>query len=309
MQRPAASNASTAKEPPTEGGEPVTAVIPTYRRGPVLINAIASLVSLAAPPREILVVDQTERHDPQTEMALADYAARGTVRWLRLTPPSIPGAMNRGLKEATQPLVLFLDDDIEPGPALVEAHTRAHADAKHEIVAGRVIQPWHADARVTMGGFASTTGGPREEFMGGNFSVRRDWALGVGGFDERFVRVAYRFEAEFAARARKAGGSIWFEPTAVVHHLKAKTGGTRTFGDHLRTASPAHAVGEYYYLLRVRPPRWRFQLLTRPWRSVSTRHHATRPWWIGPTLVAETLGLAWAVSLWARGPKLLRGEA
>jgi GT2 family glycosyltransferase len=318
MHPSAVPNATTPPEAATtqsvlvmrrQGSEPVTAVIPTYRRGPVLINMIASLVSLAAPPQEILVIDQTEQHDPQSEMTLTDYAARGVVRWLRLKEPSIPGAMNRGLREATQPLVLFLDDDIQPGAVLVHAHTRAHAGAEHAIVAGRVIQPWHADERGPIGGFASTTPGPRDDFMGGNFSVRREWALGLGGFDERFVRVAYRFEAEFAARTRKAGGSIWFEPTAVVHHLKANTGGTRTYGDHLRTASPAHAVGEYYYLLRARPPRWRSQLLTRPWRSVSTRHHVTRPWWIGPTLLAETLGLAWAVSLWARGPKLLGGEA
>lgn len=293
-----------------QGGQSqaVTVVIPTYRRGRLLMSTITGLGSLAAPPVEILVVDQTERYDPQTERALADAAERGMFRWLRLTAPSIPGAMNRGLREATQQLVLFLDDDIEPGAALVEAHVRAHANAAHVIVAGRVIQPWHVDGRMPMTGFASTAGGLLDEFIGCNFSVRRDWALGLGGFDERFVRVAYRYEAEFAARSRQAGGSIWFEPSAVVHHLKVETGGTRTFGNHLRTASPAHAVGEYYYLLRSRPPRWERHLLTRPWRSVSTRHHMMRPWWIGPTLMAEVLGLAWAVSLWARGPKLLRGE-
>ena len=40
--------------------------------------------------------------------------------------------------------------------------------------------------------------------MGGNFSVRRDIALRLGGFDEQFVRVAYNFEAEFAHRLRRA---------------------------------------------------------------------------------------------------------
>lgn len=287
------------------GAESLAVIIPTYRRGRTLISTITRLSSLVTPPSEILAVDQTERHDPETERALTDAAGRGIFRWLRLGAPSIPAAMNHGLREATQPLVLFLDDDIEPDVALVEAHLRAHADATHAIVAGRVIQPWHADGRIPMTGFAGTTSGFVDEFMGGNFSVRRDVALNVGGFDERFVRVAYRFEAEFAARIREGGGRIWFEPSAVVHHLKVETGGTRTFGHHLRTASPAHAVGEYYYLLRARPARWRRLFLARPLRSVSTRHHLTRPWWIAPTLVAETLGLAWAVSLWARGPKLL----
>jgi GT2 family glycosyltransferase len=273
----------------------------------VLIDTIEALNAMTTRAREILVVDQTERHDPATERALSAGAEEGFIRWLRLDTPSIPAAMNRGLQEASQPLVLFLDDDIEPDAALAAAHVRAHAGSAHSIVAGRVIQPWHADGREAMTGFAGTVAGPRDEFMGGNFSVRRDWALELGGFDERFVRVAYRFEAEFAMRARRAGGTIWFEPSAVVRHLKVETGGTRTFGDHLRTASPAHAVGDYYYLMRARPPRWWARLLGRPWRSISTRHHLRRPWWIVPTLVAETLGLAWAVSLWARGPKLLHG--
>jgi GT2 family glycosyltransferase len=290
-------------------GEPITVVIPTYRRGEILITTIGRLASLPAPPREILIVDQTERHDAETEKALVAADARGTCRWIRLDMPSIPAAMNRGLREARQPLVLFLDDDIEPDASLVTAHARAHAEGTHAIVAGRVIQPWHADGRVPMTGFAGTTAGPREEFMGGNFSVRRDWAMRLGGFDERFVRVAYRFEAEFAARTRQAGGRIWFEPSALVHHLKAAGGGTRTFGHHLRTASPAHSVGEYYYLLRARPTGWWRRLLARPWLSVATSHHLRRPWWIGPTLVAEALGLVWAVSLWARGPKLVRADA
>jgi GT2 family glycosyltransferase len=290
-------------------GQPLTAVIPTYRRGAILIDTIARLASLPVPPREIVVVDQTERHDAETERALADANGRGTCRWIRLDTPSIPAAMNRGLREARQPLVLFLDDDIDPDAGLVAAHARAHSEGDHAIVAGRVIQPWHADGRVPMTGFAGTTAGPREEFMGGNFSVRRDWAMRLGGFDERFVRVAYRFEAEFAARTREAGGEIWFEPSALVHHLKAEAGGTRTFGDHLRTASPAHSVGEYYYLMRARPDGWGRRLLSRPWRSIATSHHLRRPWWIVPTLVAEGLGLVWAVSLWARGPKLVRADA
>ena len=33
--------------------------------------------------------------------------------------------------------------------------------------------------------------------MGGNFSVRRRFALTLGGFDEQFVGAAYRFEADF----------------------------------------------------------------------------------------------------------------
>ena len=69
-------------------------------------------------------------------------------------------------------------------------------------------------------------------------SVRRDEALRIGGFDKRFVRVAYNFEAEFAYRWRKAGHRIYFQPTAIIHHLRVARGDTRTFGEHLRSARP-----------------------------------------------------------------------
>src|SRR4029078_2122533 len=86
--------------------------------------------------------------------------------------------------------------------------------------------------------------------MGGNFSIERNRALNLGGFDENFVHVAYRFEAEFAARAIAAGEKIWFEPDASIRHIKASTGGPRSYGEHLTTIKPSHSVGEYYYLMR-----------------------------------------------------------
>jgi GT2 family glycosyltransferase len=281
-------------------------VIPTYRRDRVLVETLDDLLALPAPPAEVIVVDQSESHDTATERWLNEHAERGSVRWIRLATPSIPAAMNRGLLEAREPVVLFLDDDIRAEPALVEAHARAHEGARHTVIAGRVLQPWHDNDGALMEGFAGLEPGERNEFMGGNFSVRRETALRLGGFDERFVRVAYRFEAEFADRVRAAGGSIWFEPGSVIHHLKASTGGTRTFGDHLRTASPAHAVGEYYYLLRARPASWLSRIVRRPWSSIATRHHLARPWWIVPTLIGEALGALWGLALWLRGPKLLR---
>ena len=66
-----------------------------------------------------------------------------------------------------------------------------------------------------------------DKFMGGNFSVRREVALTLGEYDERFVRVCYHFEAEFAYRLIRAGHRIFYEPAACVHHLRASSGGTR----------------------------------------------------------------------------------
>ena len=144
------------------------------------------------------------------------------------------------------------------------------------------------------------------ELMGGNFSVKKANALKLGGFDENFVRVAYRFEAEFCDRATTAGEKILFEPAASIRHLKAGAGGTRSFGEHLTTIKPHHAVGAYYFLLRARhvQRRW-WQMLLRPLRAVRTRHHLSHPWWIPITLAAEFGGFVWALALRLRKPKLI----
>ncbi len=284
----------------------ISVVIPTYRREKVLIDTLEFLLAMQPPPAEMLVLDQTEAHDPSTETRLKAFADVGSIRWLRLTEPSIPKAMNQGLLLAKQEIVMFADDDIKPEPGLLIEHLAAHAAHDDVIVAGRVIQPWEEGvdlSRETNFRFAGLRSAWISEFMGGNFSLRRSTALALGGFDENFVRVAYRFEAEFAHRFCASGRRIWFEPTACLHHLKDAAGGTRTYGDHLTTWRPDHAVGAYYFALRTGA--WR-GILTRPIRSALTRFHLRHPWRIAGTLWAEARGFVWALRLLAQGPSYIK---
>lgn len=300
-----------AVDPPVtieEPRAPISIVIPTYCRDQVLLDTIGHLLRLQPRAAEIVVVDQTPKHAPETELRLQQLGGDGSIRWLHLSRPSIPGAMNQGLLRAREEIVLFVDDDIVPDVRLAAAHLVAHAERGVELVAGRVLQPWDAPTGSAKGpGFASTRRGPVCEFIGCNFSVKRTLALELGGFDENFVHAAYRFEADFAARLLAMRGRILFEPTASIHHLKAPAGGTRAYGDYLRTVRPSHAVGEYYYVLRHCRSLERLRRLSqRPIAAVRTRHHLRRPWWIPVTLAAELLGFCWGLGLALRGPRYLR---
>ena len=291
----------------------ISAVIATYRRESVLLDTINYLLRLDPGPAEILVVDQTREHAYQTAKALGELANAGKIRWLRLTEPSITHAMNVGLSEAQQDVVLFLDDDVIPAANLIAAHANTHARHEVSIVAGQVLQPGEYPLSNEQNGaafrFCSSRRQFVSEFIGCNFSVRREVGLSLGGFDENFVHAAYRFEAEFAARALDAGERILFEPEASIRHLKAGVGGIRAYGDYLTTMKPSHAVGEYYYLLRARQIRGRLlKMLRRPLRAVRTKHHLSHPWWIPATLIAEARGLIWAVGLALSGPRLIGGQ-
>ena len=262
----------------------ITVAIPTYGRDQVLVDTIRHVLALDPPPAEVIVLDQTKEHVLEVARTLEAWHRSAAIRWLHLPEPLIPGALNRGLIEARHDIVLFLDDDIVPEPGLVKAHVNAHEQIKARLVAGRVVQPWQRENDFSCDKqfhFASCRPAWIEEFMAGNFSISRQLALKIGGFDECFVRVAYNFEAEFAHRWRNAGNGIYFEPAAKIHHLRATDGGTRMFGEHLRSVRPNHAVGAYYYFLRTWSGRKSmFKFLARPFRAISTRHHLRRPWWI-----------------------------
>jgi GT2 family glycosyltransferase len=285
---------------------PISIAIPTYRREQTLVDTLAALLALERRAQEILILDQSETHKAATEQKLLELHRAGAIRWLRLETPSIPQAMNRALVEAGAPIVLFLDDDIIPDTNLVEAHATAHRRFPGMLIAGRVIQPWDEGKDYSHDAhfhFACPVPQTINEFMGGNFSISIANALSIGGFDENFVKVAYQFEAEFAHRWRSNNGCIYYEPKAAIHHLKVSVGGTRTFGEHLTTIKPDHAVGAYYFTLRTTTGAARVRdVLSRLFMSIRTRHHLRRPWWIPITVYAELRGLLWAHTLAKRGP-------
>ena len=302
----------------------ISAVIPTYGREQILVDTIASLFSRNTPPIELVLVDQTPKHEPEIETALSSWQQAGLIRRLQLPRPSIPHAMNVGLSAASSDVVLFLDDDIVPHDNLIVAHAAAHRQHTDAwAVVGQVLQP--GEKAASPNGYVPKTGFHGDldfpfwsdqpawvsNVMAGNLSVRRDRAVEVGGFDERFQGVAYRFETEFARRLVAAGGRIRFEPAASIRHLQATRGGTRAAGSHLISASPRFGMGDYYFAMRSG---WNLQtaayMLKRPFREVRTRFHVTHPWYIPVKLIGEARAFCSALNAYRKGPKLLeRREA
>ena len=155
----------------------ITVAIPTYGRDQVLVDTIRHVLALVPPPAEVIVLDQTKEHIPEVARTLEAWHRSAAIRWLHLSEPLIPRAMNLGLIEATCEIVLFLDDDILPEPGLLQAHANGHKQTNASLVAGRVIQPWQEGIDFSHDNdfhFASCRPTWIEEFMAGNFSIRRD---------------------------------------------------------------------------------------------------------------------------------------
>lgn len=308
---------------PSPGALPVAIVLPTFGRESVLLDTIRQSLEQTPAPGQVIVVDQSPAHDAATDRALGAWRDAGAIDWIRLEHPSQPAALNRGLLAARQPVVLFLDDDVRMGPGLAGAHAARYADGSVTAVAGRIIQPGNPPPPAPPGRasrwrfadldfrFDGTERCDVRNGMSGNLSVRRAAALRIGGFDERFAPpVSYRFDLEFCTRLCRNGGRIVFEPAALIRHLRHPSGGTRTAGDHLTSASPVHGFGDYYFALRQGLcPASVGHVLRRPWREVRTRFHLRHPWWIPVKLLGEARAFAAACCAARRGPRLLAPEA
>ena len=285
----------------------ITVAIPTYNRGVIVVDTVRRLLALDPPPDGIVVVDQSK--EPNAELARLHDAR--CIQLIRLDAPSIPHAMNVALLAATTPLVLFLDDDVEPSPRLVAEHAAAHAEADVWAVVGQILQPGESPVDVQQPAddlefrFNASEGRLVRNVMAGNLSVKRERAIAIGGFDENFVLSAYRFETDFALRLTAAGGMIRFEPRASLRHLKLSTGGLRSFGDHRSSPSPAHSAGDYYFA-HFHHRFWPYAA-RRLAKNVATRYHLAHPWMIPTKLVGELRGLLLARRLARAGRKLLEG--
>ncbi len=314
---------SSVPDRPAEARLALSLVIITYGRDQVLAETLGYLLpQLAAleAATELLVVDQTPRHAPAVEQQLTAWHGAGAIRWLRLAEPNLTHAMNVGLVEARGELVLYTDDDIIPAEGLVAAHLAAYQEfPEADAVVGQILQPGESaeDIPFAPSGdklrryldfpFRGVRGAWIEGAMAGNFSMRRAKALAIGGFDENFTPpVASRFETEFAKRLIDHGGKIRFYPQASIHHLQAASGGTRSKGIHLASASPRYGVGDCYYAFRHGRGwgLWSY-LLKRPFREIRTRFHLRHPWYIPVKFVGELRALVMGWRLARHPPKLL----
>ena len=291
---------------PVSGAALLTIAIPTYERGTVLCDTIEQLLALQPRASEIVIVDQTRAHPPEVAARLEAWERANAIRLIRLDAPSITRAMNTALREAKSAHVLFLDDDIIPSPQLAGAHAAVFTDPGVWAVVGQVLQPGETpahfeEAELRRGfvrdlefRFTHDTACDVQNVMAGNLSVDRARALSIGGFDERYSAVAYRFETDFALRLVAAGGRIRYQPLASIRHLKAPGGGVRMWGDHRTSPSPAHSMGDYYFARRHVPSFWRY-VARRLRNNIATRFHLRHPWTIPAKVVGELRGLVRAL--------------
>ncbi len=216
----------------------ITVAIPTLGRDQVLVDTIRDVLKQDFDGFELVVVDQTIRHDGPTQKFL-DNLKDPRFRYFLVGPPSLPAARNYAMEQAATEIVLFIDDDVILSPDFIKHHYDAYQlDPEIVAVAGRVINQTDTQKQTTVplsfdryamgrSTFNCIVSQYATSFPGGNVSVRRDRVLAIGGFDPSYKWSAIREKSDVAFRLVQSGYKIYYEAQASLIHLAAPSGGAR----------------------------------------------------------------------------------
>jgi glycosyltransferase involved in cell wall biosynthesis len=121
----------------------ISVVVPTHNRRESLLRLLASLRDGTFPPDRFEVIVVADGCNDDTVAAASGVAWPFPLRTIEQTPPrGAASARNLGARASASPILLFIDDDIEPLPTLLAVHVGAHARAERQeplVVVGAPI--------------------------------------------------------------------------------------------------------------------------------------------------------------------------
>jgi glycosyltransferase involved in cell wall biosynthesis len=119
----------------------VSVVIPTYNSGPLVVEAVKSVLAQTRPADEIIVVD-----DGSTDDTAARLRAFGNrIKVVAKRNGGVATARNRGVQEASGDAIAFLDADDVWHPRKLEIQTKALASRPDLLLLGTKTFSWPAD--------------------------------------------------------------------------------------------------------------------------------------------------------------------
>jgi glycosyltransferase involved in cell wall biosynthesis len=229
----------------------VSVLVPTLDRYPYLRTLLRQLRDQTITPLEIIVVDQTAKE--RRNSTLADEFDDLPLKIMYLDQPGQCSSRNAGLSAAVGDYILFIDDDDEVPPTLIEKHLenlrRFGADASSgvadEVGAGPLPETF---TRIRTS----------DVFPTNNSLVRKDVLRRSGLFDLAYER-GQRADGDLGMRLYLSGALMVLNPEISVLHHHAPSGGLRahkarvvTYASSRRRLSHRHLLSptEIYLAMR-----------------------------------------------------------
>ncbi len=233
-------------------------IIPTHDRCDLLRRTLDALALQTVPCDAFEVIVVADGCRDNTAAQVRSLAPPFALRVVEQPATGAAAARNRGADRATAPTLLFLDDDMEASPGLLEAHIASHRSHPGEVALGYFRLPRDGGDADIVVSHVDIWWGDRFSSMcreshrfsfvdlfTGNVSLPRDLFFLSGGFDEHFQGRAGE-DYELAVRLLKRGARFRFVPAAsCIHHDKPT---------HHRVIERAYAEGRGHVLIASKHP-------------------------------------------------------
>lgn len=194
----------------------VTVIIPTVDRYSYLFKLLDQLRDQTVKPLEVLVIDQTDQFF-RKKINISGLP----LKVITMEDAGQCGSRNIALRQVQGDFILFLDDDDEIYPELIEDHLRTLSYFNADASCGVCKEPGN-----TLTTKFYSTLRLSDVFSTNNSMVRRSAIQKVGLFDMAYDR-GQKADGDMGARLHRSGALMILNPDICVLHHRAPSGGLR----------------------------------------------------------------------------------
>lgn len=206
----------------------MSAVVCTRNRGPMVLDAVRSILANDHPDFELIVVDQSS--DDLTRHALSVFSANPRLRYIRSPERGLSNARNLGISLANSKKVAMTDDDCTvPADWLTRMERALDPSASVVIVIGNVFAAPYDRSKGFIPNYTQSASflatsvrhKHRIEGMAACMGISADACAKLHGFDPSLgsgSRFQSADETDMIIRALMAGYRVLETPEVVVTH-------------------------------------------------------------------------------------------
>lgn len=234
-------------------------IMPTHNRKHILKKSLKALnqQTYSAANYEIIVIDDGSTDGTGNMVKNLDLKPELIYKYQSQSGPA--AARNHGIKIAGGQFIIFIDDDIIVTPDFAKSHIQEQKKQKNIIVHGPVIytnNPEHpTDADKKLGDYSSAY------FATGNVSIRKQYLLEVGLFNEDFREYGWE-DLEMGQRLQQLNLKKIKTEDARGYHLKHEFSPAQIPELLKREEARGRTAVSFYNI----NPSWSVRMMTLYWR-------------------------------------------